>query len=123
MYQILHVASWFPSREHPTLGNFVERHIEAISKVHTGYVLYATKSNVDEIVQEEKEGYTVVRVYFRKKSPLLSQRKALQKGWKIIQEQGFKPACKGTCGCVQLMPRDAREHEKEGSSAAIRRRR
>lgn len=29
--RVLHVASWFPSRMHPSLGNFIARHIAAIS--------------------------------------------------------------------------------------------
>ena len=36
--QILHVASWFPSQVHASLGNFILRHIDAISSVHGGEV-------------------------------------------------------------------------------------
>ena len=31
--KVLHVASWYPSEVHPSLGNFVERHVEAVAKV------------------------------------------------------------------------------------------
>ena len=31
--KILHVASWYPSQVHSSLGNFVERHVEAVAKV------------------------------------------------------------------------------------------
>ena len=37
-FQILHVASWFPSQVHASLGNFIQRHIDAISSVHGGEV-------------------------------------------------------------------------------------
>ena len=35
---VLHVASWFPSEVHPSLGNFVERHIDAINTRHDAEV-------------------------------------------------------------------------------------
>ena len=31
--KVLHVASWFPSEAHRSLGNFVARHVEAVAKV------------------------------------------------------------------------------------------
>ena len=31
--KILHVASWYPSEVHRSLGNFVERHVEAVARV------------------------------------------------------------------------------------------
>lgn len=31
--KVLHVASWYPSEVHASLGNFVERHVEAVAKV------------------------------------------------------------------------------------------
>ena len=32
--KILHVASWFPSQVHSSLGNFVQRHVEAVASLH-----------------------------------------------------------------------------------------
>ncbi|MDA1242161.1 MAG: glycosyltransferase [Bacteroidetes bacterium] len=32
--KILHVVSWFPSEVHQSLGNFIERHIEAVATMH-----------------------------------------------------------------------------------------
>ena len=32
--RVLHIASWYPSKVHTSLGNFVQRHIAAISTVH-----------------------------------------------------------------------------------------
>lgn len=91
MSKVLHICSWFPSREHPTLGNFIQNHIEAISAHHPGYVLYACESSTKGLEIEERENYTIVRVYFKKVFPLLSLRQALQRGWRFIQEQGFSP--------------------------------
>ena len=31
--RVLHIASWYPSAVHPSLGNFVARHVEATAKV------------------------------------------------------------------------------------------
>ena len=31
--KVLHFASWYPSQVHSSLGNFVERHVEAVAKV------------------------------------------------------------------------------------------
>ena len=46
--RILHLASWYPSEVHGTLGNFVKRHISAISSVHSGEVWYAAPSPLDQ---------------------------------------------------------------------------
>lgn len=91
MAKVLHICSWFPSREHPTLGNFIQNHIEAISKQHQAYVLYACESQSSGLETEQNDSYTIVRVYFRKRLPLLSLRQALQRGWRFIKEQGFTP--------------------------------
>lgn len=91
MSKVLHICSWFPSREQPTLGNFIQNHIEAISEKHQGFVLYACESHTKGLEIEERENYTIVRVYFKKKLPLLSLRQALQRGWRFIQKQGFTP--------------------------------
>lgn len=32
-FKVLHVASWYPSQVHSSLGNFVERHVEAVANV------------------------------------------------------------------------------------------
>ena len=29
--KVLHVASWYPSEVHPSLGNFIARHVEAVA--------------------------------------------------------------------------------------------
>ena len=39
---ILFTASWYPSKVHPTLGNFIQRHAEAVAVLHNVHVLYIT---------------------------------------------------------------------------------
>lgn len=39
---ILFTASWYPSKAHPTLGNFIQRHAEAVTEMHHVHVLYIT---------------------------------------------------------------------------------
>ena len=40
--RILFLSSWYPSQEHRTLGNFVQRHAQAVAKLHDVSVIYAT---------------------------------------------------------------------------------
>ena len=40
--RILFLSSWYPSQEHHTLGNFVQRHAQAVAKLHDVSVIYAT---------------------------------------------------------------------------------
>jgi len=39
--RVLHLASWYPSAVHRTLGNFVQRHVQAIATVAPSELLYA----------------------------------------------------------------------------------
>ena len=50
---VLFISSWYPSEEHPTLGNFVQRHAEAINPFVNLYVVSVTSSN------KINEGYEV----------------------------------------------------------------
>ena len=40
--RVLHIASWYPSKVHGSLGNFIQRHIRAISTRHSSEVLYSS---------------------------------------------------------------------------------
>lgn len=42
---ILFVASWYPNRNHPVLGNFIQRHAQAAASRHTISVVAAFSSN------------------------------------------------------------------------------
>lgn len=39
--RVLHLASWYPNRIHPQLGNFVQRHIQSLPEEVEGIVLHA----------------------------------------------------------------------------------
>ncbi|MBI49107.1 MAG: hypothetical protein CL850_02300 [Crocinitomicaceae bacterium] len=40
--RVLHIASWYPSKVHTSLGNFVQRHIAAISTMHHCELWYSS---------------------------------------------------------------------------------
>ena len=40
-YKILFISSWFPNKLEPTNGNFVQRHAEAVSRLHDVEILHA----------------------------------------------------------------------------------
>lgn len=65
--RILFLSSWYPSQEHRTLGNFVQRHAQAVAKMHDVSVIYATPYKrrglpADEI--KETKGVTEYIGYF-----------------------------------------------------------
>lgn len=39
--RVLHIASWYPSKVHGSLGNFIQRHVRAVAKKHESEVWYA----------------------------------------------------------------------------------
>ena len=64
---VLFLSSWFPSKTHHTLGNFVQRHAEAVALFAQVTVLYLSKNNrVDTITIEDstEENVRIVRVYY-----------------------------------------------------------
>lgn len=71
--RILHIASWHPSRVHGTLGNFVERHVQAISSRHGGEIWFAAAVPAGQIVPansvRECGTYTERIFYFRSRKP------------------------------------------------------
>jgi glycosyltransferase involved in cell wall biosynthesis len=77
---ILFLPSWYPSREHTTLGNFVQRHAFAVSELHQVVVVSAHESPKPEVIVDELGSLIEIRVYFKKKLPLFSYQKAMNKG-------------------------------------------
>ena len=51
--RVWHMASWFPNRVHPQLGNFVERHIAALPKSLDNTVLHAWPDSVNALKRRE----------------------------------------------------------------------
>lgn len=92
---ILFLASWYPSKNNPTLGNFVQRHAEAASIYSNVTALFITSSDlVDEITIEKDEvnGVETVIAYYPKITTKLPLVKSLDKYKMYMQvsEQAFK---------------------------------
>ena len=69
MKKVLFLSSWYPSRVHSTLGNFVSYHAKTVSKSNQVHVLYiiADDSVKDyEIVSESIDGIQTTIVYFKR---------------------------------------------------------
>ncbi len=77
---ILFLASWYPSEVHATLGNFVQRHAQAVASIHKVVVVSAHESRQPSIETTEKGNLVEIRVYFRKQLPLFSYQKAMKRG-------------------------------------------
>lgn len=57
--RVLHLASWYPTAVHGTLGNFVQRHVEAVATMHRCEVLAAVEdAGVGSVVRftEDRAG-------------------------------------------------------------------
>ncbi len=74
--RILHLASWYPSAVHGTLGNFVRRHVEAISTSHPGEVWYAAPTPPTQVLpensREKQGGFFECITYFRAQKPVVT---------------------------------------------------
>lgn len=91
--KILFLSSWYPSDAHPTLGNFVQRHAEAIATLHEVHVLYITalkgETNPHRVVQFTENGVSHTIVYFPKKGLKAFRRwKAFNYALRLLKEQG-----------------------------------
>jgi L-malate glycosyltransferase len=66
---ILFLSSWYPNRIQPTLGNFVQKHAEAVARLHKVSALHACSdeklNEKFEIVESEKDNVYTVNVYFK----------------------------------------------------------
>lgn len=75
--RILHIASWYPSAVHGTLGNFVERHIQAVATRCRGEVWYAAPVPAHQTVPansvRDRGNYTERIFYFRARKPTVQQ--------------------------------------------------
>lgn len=67
---VLFISSWYPSKEHETLGNFVQRHAEAINPFVNLFVVYVTSSedlhSKFEIENKEVNQVNTTLVYYKK---------------------------------------------------------
>ena len=94
-FHILFLSSWFPSKTHPTLGNFVQRHAEAVALFSKVTVLYLSKNNSIEnfqIEDREESNVRMVCVYYNSNSLFFRNRfLALKKGIAYINFKLNKP--------------------------------
>lgn len=86
---ILFLSSWYPNRVLPTLGNFVQKHAEAVALENNVVALFvcsdANNKDKFEIVESEKNGVKTINVYYRKvthSTPILSQLQKAYRYWK-----------------------------------------
>ncbi|MFM2196165.1 MAG: hypothetical protein RL092_1765 [Bacteroidota bacterium] len=93
--RVLFLSSWFPSKAHPTLGNFVQYHAEAISKFCDVTVLYLVKLAHEKNLLIEEEivnNVQIIRVHYNKNGFLFSNRfKALKTGLTHLKNSQFNP--------------------------------
>jgi glycosyltransferase involved in cell wall biosynthesis len=89
-FTVLHLVSWYPSKGHASLGNFVAEHILAIQTKSKSVVLGAFPADKDAIEYEIEGGVPVCRVYFRKKLPYVDYLKALDKGYQLLIYKGYQ---------------------------------
>ncbi len=97
---IFFLSSWYPNRMQPTLGNFVQKHAEAVALYHTVTALHVTSDPGLKTVYELNEslirGVNTFNVYFkRSKNPLTNALRyftAHKKGFRVIKEKFGVPA-------------------------------
>jgi hypothetical protein len=69
--KILFLSSWYPNRLHPHLGNFIQRHAEAVSRFHDVASLFTCfdpnlKEKKFDVETKNEKGVFTVCVYCRK---------------------------------------------------------
>ena len=86
MKNILFLSSWYPSKVHRTLGNFVQYHANAISLKHRVFVLYVVPHKDGfEVTNEVVKNVDTTIVYFnRGKFKYLNYLIAFRKGLSIL---------------------------------------
>ncbi|OIP05202.1 MAG: hypothetical protein AUJ97_01375 [Bacteroidetes bacterium CG2_30_32_10] len=104
-YKVLFLSRWYPHKNDPMYGIFVQRHAEAVGLYCEVAVLYVQedinlKGKEFEISQFELNGIETIIIYYKKRPGflgfgkvfnVLNFLKAYYIGWKIIKKQNFKP--------------------------------
>jgi glycosyltransferase involved in cell wall biosynthesis len=94
--QILFLSAWYPSLAHPTLGNFVQRHAEAVATFHDVSVLYLAGANdtADRIrvAHHQEKGVHTTVVYYNNRGLLRHFRRlwAFRVGLKTLEKRTSK---------------------------------
>ena len=69
MKNVLFLSSWFPSRVHTTLGNFVKYHAHSSAKFNNIFVLYIVADDSIknyELVTSNENNLVITTVYFKR---------------------------------------------------------
>ena len=96
------ITKWYPNREDPQIGVFIQKHAKAISYYNNVNVLYIHSQNnllkKFEIVQNENGQLNEILIYYRKDTSLLSKiinpvlyLLALSKGIQLLEKKEKKP--------------------------------
>lgn len=89
---ILFLSSWYPNRIQPTLGNFVQKHAEAVARLHKVSALHVcSDENLRtkfELIESDKDNVHTVNVYFKpSKNPFVHLSRYMtghRKGYELI---------------------------------------
>ncbi len=89
--KVLHLAKWYPNKEEPLLGIFIQKHIQSVqqsydNKIISVYQTNTINSNIHRVVNHLKNTEEVV---FYHKKGLLNKIKVLFRVWK--ETKRFKP--------------------------------
>jgi L-malate glycosyltransferase len=93
---VLFLSSWYPTRDNPTMGNFVQKHAEAVAlytKVTVLHVCFSKDmTSRKEMTTEVNNDLTTHIVYLKKSGSRLPVLRELSKLWKIIRayQQAYK---------------------------------
>ncbi|HOY32801.1 MAG TPA: glycosyltransferase family 4 protein [Bacteroidales bacterium] len=97
---ILFISSWYPNRVKPTLGNFVQKHAEAVSAfagVSVLHVCYdeSLKKSREVITEQTSENTLTIYIYLRKRRNVFlrfySYLKAYKDGLNLVKEKYRTP--------------------------------
>ena len=83
--KVLFLCSWYPNRKNPTLGNFVQKHAEAVSLLNEVVVLAIVADDTIlsiEIVENKRGALNEILIYYPKKKtslPLLGSNLSIKR--------------------------------------------
>ena len=89
--KVLHLAKWYPNKEEPLLGIFIQKHIQSVqqsfnNKVISVYQTNTINSNIYQIVNHH---INIEEVVFYHKKGLLNKIRVLYRVWK--ETKSFQP--------------------------------
>ena len=89
--KVLHLAKWYPNKEEPLLGIFIQKHIHSVQQYYDNKIIsiYETNTINSNIHREVNYLNSTEEVVFYHKKGLLNKIKVLFKVWK--ETKRFKP--------------------------------